>query len=429
MSPEEAAVVMEEPALSMAERARAAGCPVHLGEEFGNEPYPVYKVMQEAGPIQQVTLRDGSEAYIVTRYDDVRACYNDLRLSSSLLDAPKPKPAGGAAAAPPVGGLVLRRDEVSGHMMINQDPPVHTRLRKLVVPSFSAKRVNAMEPHIRRIAAETQSRFAGQDQVDLVEAYAKPLPVAFQSELLGIPAERHQAFTEGMDELTGGRNVEAAQKGLDSLKVVLAQEIDNKRKNPAEDLLSTLVEVAEEEGRMESIELLAAAIQVMLAGYFGIQSMVGNCLYWILQHPDKRAELLADPSLMPAAMDEIFRFDGPQQPGSNRYATEDIEVGGETIPKGSLVILSVSAANRDPKKFPDPDVLDFDRHNAADHVAFGGGNHYCVGARLALKVVGIAVGSLLEAFPDMRLAVAPEELNWSLRTPFRGLDSLPVLLH
>jgi cytochrome P450 len=427
MSADGVSVDTDGQASSVAAAAAAAGCPMHLGDAFGNMPYPAYREMQEARPVYPVILRDGSEAYIVTRYDDVRACYGDLRLSSSLEDAPKPKGAG-SLAAPPVGGLVLRRDEVSGHMMINQDPPTHTRLRKLVVPSFSAKRVNAMEPHILRIAKTFLAPLEGRERAELVEAYAKPLPVSVQSQLLGVSPDKHAEFTHGMDELTGGSTVEAAQRGLDLIKELLAEQIEHKRRHPGEDLLTTLVEVAEEEGRMEEIELLAAAIQVMLAGYFGIQSMIGNCVYWLLKFPEKKDELLADPSVMPAAMDEIFRFDGPQQPGSNRYATEDVEVGGGVIPKGSLVILSVSAANRDPQKFPHPDVLDFERENAADHVAFGGGIHYCVGSRLALKVVGLATLSLFQAFPDMRLAVPDEELMWELRTPFRGLRSLPVFL-
>ncbi|MBV2156585.1 cytochrome P450 [Kitasatospora sp. SUK 42] len=407
--------------------AAAAGCPVHLGDEFGNLPYPVYREMQEAGPVRPVILRDGSEAFLVSRYDDVRACYADLRLSSSLDEAPRPRGAG-SLAAPPVGGLVLRRDEVSGHMMINQDQPNHTRLRKLVVPSFSAKRVNAMEPHILRTAAELHAALADRDRVDLVEEYAKPLPVMVQSHLLGVSPDKRQAFTSGMDELTGGKDVEAAQRGLDRLKELLAEQIADKRLHPAEDLLTTLLEVAEEEGRIEEIELLAAALQVMLAGYFGVQSMIGNCVYWLLRYPEKKAELLADPARTGAAMDEIFRYDGPQQPGSMRYATEDVEVGGGVIPKGALVVLSVSAANRDPRKFADPDRLDFDRDNARDHVAFGGGIHYCVGSRLALQIVGLATISLLRAFPAMRLAVPEHELRWELRTPFRGLDALPVLL-
>jgi cytochrome P450 len=409
--------------------AMAAGCPVNLDDAFGNTPYETYRELRESGPAQPVILRDGSEAYIVTRYDDVRQCYADLPLSSSLADAPKPQGAG-SLAAPPVGGLVLRRDEVSGHMMINQDPPTHTRLRKLVLPSFAAKRVNAMEPRILGVARELIDGFADRDRIDLVLEYAKPLPVRVQSDLLGVSAQKHEQFTFGMDELTGGKDVEAAQQGLDLIKDLLSGEIARKRVEPAEDLLTTLVQVAEEEeGRIAEIELLAAAIQVMLAGYFGIQSMIGNCVYWLLKFPEKKAELLADPELMPAAMDEIFRFDGPQQPGSNRYATEDIEVGSGVIPKGSLVILAPSAANRDPARFPHPDVLDFQRANAADHIAFGSGIHYCVGSRLALKAVGLASLALLQAFPDLRVAVPEEELVWELRTPFRGLQHLPVLLH
>jgi cytochrome P450 len=314
-------------------------------------------------------------------------------------------------------------------MMINQDPPIHTRLRRLVLPSFAAKRINAMEPDIQRVADELIGSFAGRDQVDLVLDYAKPFPVRMQFVLLGISPDKQDAFMFGMDELTGGKDVEAAQKGLDLIKELLAAEIARKRVEPAEDLLTTLVQVAaEEEGRIEEIELLAAAIQVMLAGYYGVQSALGNCVYWLAKYPEMKAGLLADPSRMTAVLDEILRLDGPQQPGSNRFATQNVEVGGATIPKGSLVILCPPAANRDPAKFPNPDVLDFERDNAADHIAFGHGIHYCVGSRLALKAVGLATLALLRAFPDLRSAVPDDELTWELRTPFRGLDHLPVLL-
>ncbi|MFI7601287.1 cytochrome P450 [Actinoplanes sp. NPDC049681] len=406
--------------------AAASGCPVRLDAAFGHEPYQTYRELQDAGPVQPVVLPDGSEAFMVTRFEDVRQCYFDhKRLSSNLEDAPKPP---GADSAPPVGGLVLRRDEVSGHMMINQDPPIHTRLRKLLVQAFAAKRVTAMEPHIVRIANELIDNFRDSDRADLVSDFGKPLPVRVQSVLLGVSPAKQEQLIFDMDELTGGKDTETSQKALDRMKVLIAEEIERKRVEPAEDLLTSLVKAKEEDGRCEEIELLAAAIHVMTAGYFGVQGMIGNCMYWLLKDTEARAQLLANPDLRTTVMDEIFRLDGPQQPGSVRYALEDVEVGGAVIPKGSMVILSLGAASRDPRKFENPDVIDIFRENANDSIAMGAGVHYCLASRMANTEVGLACLTMLQTFPKLRLAVPDEELRWELRIPMRSLDHLPVLL-
>jgi len=408
--------------------AMAAGCPVNLDGAFGNAPYQTYEKLREAGPIHPVVLPDGSEAYIVSRFEDVRQCYMDhKRLSSNLDDAPKPQ-GRAALAAPPVGALVLRRDEVSGHMMINQDPPEHTRLRKLLVKAFSAKRVTAMEPHVRQIANELIDNFRNNDRADLVSDFGKPLPVRVQSVLLGVLPSRQDQLIADLDELTGGASTETAQKALDRIKVLLSEELERKRVEPAEDLLTALVQAGEEEGRAEEIELLAAAIHVITAGYFGVQGMIGNCMYWLLKSPETVAELLADPELRTEVMDEIFRLDGPQQPGSVRYALEDVEVGGAVIPKGSMVILSLGAASRDPEKFPNPDAIDIRRENAAESIAMGAGVHYCLASRMANMEVAMACLTMFQTFPELRLAVPDEELNWELRMPMRSLSRLPVLL-
>lgn len=408
--------------------ATAAGCPVHLDAAFGNAPYQTYRDLQVAGPVQPVTLPDGSEAYMVTRYEDVRQCYLDhKRLSSNLEEAPKPQGAE-EGSAPPVGGLVLRRDEVSGHMMINQDPPIHTRLRKLLVQAFSAKRVKMMEPHVLRIANELIDKFRDSDRADLITDFAKPLPVRVQSVLLGVLPSKQDQLIYDMDELTGGKDTDSSQKALDRMKELLTGEIARKRAEPAEDLLTSLVKAADEDQRCEEIELLAAAIHVMTAGYFGVQGMIGNCMYWLLKSPETTAQLLAQPDLRTTVMDEIFRLDGPQQPGSVRYALEDVEVGGAVIPKGSMVILSLGAACRDPEKFPNPDVIDIFRENAADSIAMGAGVHYCLASRMANTEVGLACLTVLQTFPKVRLAVPDQELTWELRIPMRSLEHLPVLL-
>jgi cytochrome P450 len=408
--------------------AMAAGCPVNLDAAFGHAPYQTYRELRDAGPIHPVVLPDGSEAYIVSRFEDVRQCYLDhKRLSSNLDDAPKPQ-GKAALAAPPVGALVLRRDEVSGHMMINQDPPEHTRLRKLLVQAFSAKRVKAMEPPTQRIAHELIDQFRDNDTADLVAEFGKQLPVRVQSVLLGVLPSKQDQLIADLDELTGGASTETAQKALDRIKVLLGEEIQRKRTEPAEDLLTSLVQAGDEEGKAEEIELLAAAIHVVTAGYFGVQGMIGNCMYWLLKSPETVAELIANPELRTTIMDEIFRLDGPQQPGSVRYALEDVEVSGAVIPKGSMVILSLGAASRDPEVFPNPDAIDIHRENAADSIAMGAGVHYCLASRMANMEVAMACLAMFQSFPNLRLAVPDEELLWELRMPMRSLKELPVLL-
>jgi cytochrome P450 len=407
-----------------------ATCPVRLDQDFGNDPYPVYAGLREAGPVQPVTLVDGSSAWIVTRYDDVRACLNDLRLSNRVGQAmkkPQPPPAGAEAPPVAIGTLVLRRDPVSQHMMINQDPPDHTRLRQLVVQSFSAKRVNALQPRMRAIADELLDVFADEEGTDLVQSYAKPLPVVAVAELLGIPREEWATFSGHMDTLTDGRELADAQAALGGLKEIIGREIGRKRTEPAEDLLTGLIEAAEEEGRLDMTELIATAIQVLVAGYFGTHSLIGNAAFWLLRHPDKLAELRADPALVAPAVEELLRFDGPQVPGTLRYATEDVEVGGATIPQGALVVLSISAANRDPRTFACPDEIDFHR-SATPHMAYGYGIHYCVGARLASVMVTTAIAALVERFPGLRLAVPADAMRWRLRTPLRSANELQVVL-
>jgi cytochrome P450 len=405
---------------------------VRLGDAFGNNPYPVYLALREAGPVHPIIQPDGTQAWIVTRFADVRACLADLRLSSRVNLAQQEPVVVGDDMQQAIGQMVLRRDEVYQSVMLNQDPPAHTRLRQLVVGALAAKRVDALRPTMTAIAQRLLDALAQRcdadpgSPIDLVETYAKPLPVAVNCELLGIrPADR-EAFSSQVDKVIDGADPEAGQAALEALKGFIAAEIEYKRTHRAADLLTGLIVAAEEEGRMSVNELVSTALQVMNAGYFGTHGLIGNGTYWLLRNPGKLAELVADPSLVPAAVEELLRFDGPMVPGAFRYATEDIEVGGTTIPKGALVVLSITAANRDPEQFPDPDTIDIHRHG--QHLAYGHGIHYCVGARLASSMVSIAIGELIARFPGMRLAIPPERMHWRLRSPLRSCDELPVLL-
>jgi cytochrome P450 len=205
----------------------------------------------------------------------------------------------------------------------------------------------------------------------------------------------------------------------------LADLVATKRAHPADDLLTDLVGATDEGERLDKQELLAMTFLLLIAGYVTTVSLIGNGTLALLRHPDQLARLRADPALVPPAVEELLRFDGPVNPGLTRYAVEDVEIGGVRIPRGEMVLLSIAAADRDPDRFPDPDGLDV---GSADpgHLAFGHGAHYCLGAPLARLEGQIAFTALLARLPDLALAVREDELEWSGGGVLRGLRKLPV---
>jgi cytochrome P450 len=207
----------------------------------------------------------------------------------------------------------------------------------------------------------------------------------------------------------------------------MVTKLEDKRIHPADDVLTGMVEASDEEGLLNSEELPAMALQLLTAGHETSIYLISGGTLRLLQHPDQLARLRADPSLLGNAIDELLRFDPPPVPGVFRYATQDVEVGGTVIPAGALVILSVAAANRDPERFTSPDQLDVTRQEN-EHMAFGRGIHYCLGARLARMEGEIAIGSLIERFPALRLAIPLEEVRWKPLNFLRGLRELPVLV-
>jgi len=380
---------------------------------FWRDPYPAFAALRAEEPVRRVELPDGP-VWILTRYADVRAALVDPRFSKDWRYTLPPEAREGQPATPVP-------------MMILMDPPDHTRLRKLVSRSFTARRMSELRPRVRAYAEELLDELPTDGPVDLIAHYAALLPVRVICELLGVPESDREKFTgwsrtmidDGEQEATGAAN--AAMFGY------LGELVESKRAEPDDGLLSALVEVSDEGDRLSEPELVAMAMLLLIAGHETTVNLIGNGSYGLLTNPDQLALLRERPDLVPQAVDEFLRWDAPVQSPPVRFMSEDVEVSGTTVPAGSVVMLSLAAANRDGEQFPEPDALRVDR-DASGHVSFGYGLHYCLGAQLARIEGQEAFAALLGRFPGISLAVPPDDLVHRRSTLVRGLRELPVEL-
>jgi cytochrome P450 len=361
-------------------------------------------------------MRMGLPAWMVTRYDDVLAALSDPRLSND--------PHHAAALTEVIRGDFLSRS------MIGADPPEHTRLRRLVSKAFTARRVEGLRPRVQEITDALLDRITPRGTADLVGEFGLPLPVTVIGELLGVPEADRDRFRSWTDEMLD----RPFDPGSDTARMVAARErmhgyladlVAAKRAHPADDLLTDLVQATDEGERLDAQELLAMAFLLLIAGYVTTVSLIGNGMLALLRHPDQLDRLRGDPSLVPEAIEELLRFDGPVNPGLARYALEDLEIGGVRIPRGDMVLLAIAAADRDPHRFPDPARLDVGAPDPG-HLAFGHGIHYCLGAPLARLEGQVAFAALLARLPDLALAAREDELRWTGGGVLRGLRELPV---
>jgi cytochrome P450 len=398
-----------------------ASAPLELDETFAQDPHRLYELLRAQEPVRKVTMMRGLEVWLVTSYEDVRGALADPRLGK---DAERVRELAQLQLAQ--RGIV--RDgfdaSLSAHML-NADPPDHTRMRRLVNKAFTSRTVARLKPRIEQITDELLDGMAGKDSVDLLDALAFPLPITVICELLGVPSDDRDDFRVWSNILlssdTGDQVPEAAAKMAEYLTKLVA----SKRATPTEDLLTELVEATEDGDRLSEEELVGMAFLLMVAGHETTVNLIGNGVLHLLRSPDQLAALRADPDLLPAAVEEILRLDGPVNIATIRFATEPITLGGQDIPAGDFVLVALSSANRDPDKFTNPDALDLTRP-AGGHMAFGHGIHYCVGAPLARLEGQIALGKLIARFPDLTLAAEPDELVWRNSTLMRGLRKLPV---
>jgi cytochrome P450 len=399
---------------------------VELDVAFFADPHSVYAVLREERPVTRARTALGMHVWLVTRYDDARVALADPRLSkdgtrfAALMERPTVRP----------DRPVEFADSLARHML-SSDPPDHTRLRKLVTRAFTARAIAGMRPRIEQIAAGLADVMAaGPDEVDLLDAFAFPLPMSVICELLGVPEGDRTAFRAWSNTLLGDGSAEATparQAAQGAMAQYLATLVAHKRARPGQDMLSEIVAVSEDADRLSPDETVSMAFLLLVAGHETTVNLIGNGMLALLRHPDQLGALRADPDLTPAAVEELLRYDGPVDLATFRHTTEAVEISGTTIPEGEVVLVALTSANRDLARYPGGDQVDLRRDNGS-HLAFGFGLHHCLGAPLARLEGDIAFRTLLDRFPDLALAGDPEELTWRASTLIRGLTRLPVRL-
>ena len=384
-------------------------------DSYYQDPLGFFARLRESRPVAPVRMPGYGRAWIVTRYADVRTVLTDPRLAKDVHQWP--------------GGGRSRPSEATGVYahMLHADPPDHTRLRRLVQKVFTPRRA-AMRPRAEEIAAGLLGEMAARgDVIDLLDAYARPLPIAVLCELLGIPAADRAwiaVTVAAYDERTEHQRVER------ELAAYFTELIAAKRATPGDDLVSALVVTRDNAGaadRLTGNELLSTVFLLVMAGFDTTVNLIASGTLALLTHPREKTRLRQDPSLLPAAVEELLRFTNPVNHANDRFTIEDVPVGDVVIPAGEWVLPATSSANRDPAQFPDPDRLDLGR-DTSGHVAFGHGVHYCLGAPLARMEAEVALGALLARFPEISLAVLPSELRWRPVSLMNGLESLHVRL-
>ncbi|MFJ9078725.1 cytochrome P450 [Streptomyces sp. NPDC102278] len=385
-----------------------------LQGELIEHPYSVYERLRDTAPVCRITGTDGTPAWLVTRYEDVREALADPRLSLDKSHAAEGAYRG--FALPPALDANL----------LNMDPPDHTRMRGLVARAFTARRVEQLRTPIRATADRLLDQLGSAARADLMAAYAGPLPAIVICDLLGIPEDRRPDFHGWTDALVAPDPTRpgAVKAALVAMLGFLTELVGHKRLRPADDLLSDLIAVRDTDGdRLSEDELMSVVFLVLFAGIENTTQLIGNAIDTLLRHPDHLALLRDDPSRLPAAVAELARLEGPALLAIRRFATEDVTIAGVTVSAGETVLLSLSAANRDPARFSRPDTLDFDR-DTSGHLALGHGIHYCLGGPLARVETEIALAALLERYPTLELLESAPQWRRSLRS--RGLKALPV---
>ncbi|MEV4137311.1 cytochrome P450 [Dactylosporangium sp. NPDC049742] len=385
-------------------------------QDFWDDPHPVYAAMREQAPVHRLQLPTGMEMWLVTRYADARSALGDPRLSKRVGAT-----ANAAALAREVSAPLTR------HLLAN-DPPDHTRLRRLVAKAFTARRVEQLRGRVEELSAALIAGMAEREHGDVIDDYAVQLPIQVICELLGIPQEDQTEFRRWTGVLVAG-SVERAgvPEAAASFLAYLRTLIATKRAEPADDLLSALIATTDEGDRLDEDELTSMVFLLLIAGHETTVNLIGNGMWTLLTRPEEHRRLLADPALIPRAVEEFLRLESPVETATFRVAMEPVTYGGITIPAGAVVAISLLSADRDPDRFPDPAAVDLDRPDN-QHLAFGHGIHYCLGAPLARLEAQIAFRDLLAAFPAMRLAVPASELIWRPGVLIHGTTTLPVHL-
>jgi len=384
-------------------------------------PHDMYRALREQDPIHRSEMM---EAWILTRYDDIDAVLTDSRFSADR-----------SRARTRFAQMMADQQEQFGPLgrtqtMLTSDPPEHTRLRRLVSKAFTPRAVENLRPRIQDIVEYLLAEAGKRGEFDVVHDLAYPLPVIVIAEMLGVPPEDRHRFKEWSDTVVatlGGpftppEVMQAGSRAVEELAEYFSHIIAERRADPKEDLISGLI-AAEEGGQvLAEDEIFATCILLLVAGNETTTNLIGSSMLALFRSPDQMERLQNDPSLISSATEELLRYAGPVQ-GTGRVPKEDVEIAGHTFHEGEMVFTLVAAGNRDPAHYENPERLDVAR-NPTDHLAFGDGIHFCLGAPLARAEAQISIGTLLQRFPRLRLL--DDEPEWGGTFIIRGVKRLNV---
>jgi cytochrome P450 len=386
---------------------------------FKADPFPYFAHLRATDPIHRIKLRSGQTAWLITRYDDAVSVLADQRFAkdpSMAREKTKPFPL----------PRILRALE---RTMLDVDEPDHRRLRTLVQKAFTPRVVEGLRPRIQSITDNLLDRIASREPVDLVKRFALPLPVTVIADMLGVDEEDRPRFHRWSKNIVAADaspwRMLLAMPDAIAFVLFLRQLIRRRTAAPQDDLLSQLTLVEDGGDHLSSHELIAMAFLLLIAGHETTVNLIGNGVLALLQHPSELELLRQNPALIVTAVEEMLRFGSPLQLATERYASEDLQVAGVTIPRGALVYVALASANRDEQVFADADRFDL-RRQPNRHLAFGSGIHYCLGAPLARLEGQVAISRLVERFPHMKLAGRADDLRWRRGLVLRGLEALSV---
>ncbi|MFL6117561.1 MAG: cytochrome P450 [Catenulispora sp.] len=373
---------------------------------------PAHADWRRDDPVRRVRLASGGEAYLVSRYEDVKRVYVDKAFSRTAATRP--------------GAATLRATRMNPHVLVAMDPPAHTRVRGLVNQAFSPRAVESLRPRIQEVCDELiDALLAAGPPADFVAGFAEPLPAMVLSAMLGVPDHgRLRGWMDVLMSITAHTPQEMQAASAELLHYLSAQ-IEARRREPGADLLTALIEAREDGERLSEPELLYTPYILLIGGYETTATLLADSLLTLDRHPEQFALLRERPELVPNAVEELLRYVRISRASLERVATEDVEIAGVKVPEGSTVIMLKYSAHRDETAIEDPDRFDITRENTP-HFAFGLGPHYCVGASLARAELRIALETLLRRLPGLRPLTPAADIDWKKGLITRGPATLPV---
>lgn len=392
------------------------------GKNFLENKAVITKWLRDEAPVYKGKLIVIG-GYIISRYEDCAMVLKDPRF---IRDRSVARGGGSKLPFPAPKSVKLMAES-----MILMDGDDHRRLRNLVHKAFTPRAIQQLGEQVESMSHELLDKAGQKGQVDLQKEYALPIPVTVIARMVGVPEDDMHLFSGGMKALTDGLSglniIRTFLLDMPRLTKYVRELIAKKRANPQDDILTALIQAEEEGDKLSEDELISMVFLLIVAGYETTVHLITNSVVTLLEHPEQFAMLKANRELMDTAIEEVMRYKGPVEGTKPHYSTEDVTLHGVTIPKGSMVMTLLGSANHDERQFENPEVFDITR-NPNPHFGFGRGIHYCLGAPLARLETKIALNNLLDRYPNMRLAVKPEELQVQNIPSWHRYESLPIIL-